>query len=203
MSARSLLALLAFLAADRRSAIRSWCPRSRSTRSRSARASPAPSCCCYGAILDPEGTPRRASPTTSSSCSRGRPSRSWCARRPRSSGIWINADSTAFRSAPSFFAVASSRPIARDRRRPHRGDLRARARLPAALADRRDRPGRADPLHHAGWSTCGSAKGSTTRTGEGVTISERRALPGAHRGAVERGHRHATPRRRSPSPTGG
>tara|TARA_B100000749_G_scaffold170813_1_gene131579 strand:- start:250 stop:1020 length:771 start_codon:yes stop_codon:yes gene_type:complete len=26
-------------------------------------------------------------------------------------GIWMNADSTAFRSAPSFFAVASSRPI--------------------------------------------------------------------------------------------
>jgi len=26
-------------------------------------------------------------------------------------GIWINADSTAFRSAPSFFAVASSRPV--------------------------------------------------------------------------------------------
>ena len=26
-------------------------------------------------------------------------------------GIWINADSTAFRSAPSYFAVASSRPI--------------------------------------------------------------------------------------------
>ncbi|MGZ3266206.1 MAG: TIGR02186 family protein, partial [Croceibacterium sp.] len=26
-------------------------------------------------------------------------------------GIWINADSTAFRSAPSYFAVASSKPI--------------------------------------------------------------------------------------------
>jgi uncharacterized protein (TIGR02186 family) len=26
-------------------------------------------------------------------------------------GIWVNADSTAFRSAPSFFAVAGSRPI--------------------------------------------------------------------------------------------
>lgn len=26
-------------------------------------------------------------------------------------GIWLNADSTAFRSAPSYFAVASSRPI--------------------------------------------------------------------------------------------
>src|SRR5690606_24460696 len=26
-------------------------------------------------------------------------------------GIWVNAASTAFRSAPSFFAVASSRPV--------------------------------------------------------------------------------------------
>ena len=28
-------------------------------------------------------------------------------------GIWINADSTDFRSVPSFYALASSRPIAR------------------------------------------------------------------------------------------
>lgn len=28
-------------------------------------------------------------------------------------GIWINADSTAFRSAPSYFAIASSKPISR------------------------------------------------------------------------------------------
>jgi uncharacterized protein (TIGR02186 family) len=28
-------------------------------------------------------------------------------------GIWINADSTAFRSAPSYFAVASSKPISK------------------------------------------------------------------------------------------
>lgn len=31
--------------------------------------------------------------------------------KQRIGGIWINADSTDFRSAPSFFAVASSRPI--------------------------------------------------------------------------------------------
>ncbi len=27
-------------------------------------------------------------------------------------GIWVNADSTAFRSVPSFYALASSRPMA-------------------------------------------------------------------------------------------
>ncbi len=47
-----------------------------------------------------------------SSCSRGPPSRSWCAKRPKVAGIWINADSTEFRSAPSYYAIASSRPIA-------------------------------------------------------------------------------------------
>ena len=31
--------------------------------------------------------------------------------KERVAGIWVNADSTAFRSAPSFFAVASSAPI--------------------------------------------------------------------------------------------
>ena len=31
-------------------------------------------------------------------------------------GIWMNADSDRFRSAPSFYAVASSRPIARPAR---------------------------------------------------------------------------------------
>ena len=32
--------------------------------------------------------------------------------KSRVAGIWVNADSTTFRSAPSFYAVASSRPIA-------------------------------------------------------------------------------------------
>ena len=32
--------------------------------------------------------------------------------KERLAGVWVNADSTDFRSAPAFFAVASSRPIA-------------------------------------------------------------------------------------------
>lgn len=66
----------------------------------------------YGAILDPSG--RRAleqydivvvlkGPTE--------PIRVREKARLRFLGIWVNADSTRFRSAPSFFAVASSRPI--------------------------------------------------------------------------------------------
>lgn len=34
-------------------------------------------------------------------------------RKQRIAGIWMNADSSRFRSAPSYYAVASSRPIAR------------------------------------------------------------------------------------------
>jgi hypothetical protein len=33
--------------------------------------------------------------------------------KQRIAGIWVNAESTEFRSAPTFFAVASSRPIGR------------------------------------------------------------------------------------------
>ena len=66
----------------------------------------------FGAILDPEGTPRRRRTTTSSSCSRARPVDRAARESRRSPGIWINADSAEFRSAPTFFAVASSRPIA-------------------------------------------------------------------------------------------
>ena len=65
----------------------------------------------FGAILDPQG--QRAGqaydivvvlkgPTT--------PIR--VREKERVAGIWVNAESTAFRSAPSFFAVASSKPIA-------------------------------------------------------------------------------------------
>ncbi len=64
----------------------------------------------FGAILDPQG--QRAGeqydivvvlkgPTT--------PIR--VREKERVAGIWVNAESTAFRSAPSFFAVASSAPI--------------------------------------------------------------------------------------------
>ncbi len=66
----------------------------------------------FGAILDPQG--QRAGeqyeivvvlkgPTT--------PIR--VREKERVAGVWVNADSTAFRSAPSFFAVASSAPIDR------------------------------------------------------------------------------------------
>lgn len=64
----------------------------------------------FGAILDPAGV--RAGRDYDIVVVLKGPSQSIRLREKRKiAGIWINADSTDFRSAPSFFAVASSRPI--------------------------------------------------------------------------------------------
>ncbi|MGH6787758.1 MAG: TIGR02186 family protein [Novosphingobium sp.] len=64
----------------------------------------------FGAILNPEGT--RAGRDYDIVVVLKGPTRSIVLReKQRMAGIWVNADSTEFRSAPTFFAVASSRPI--------------------------------------------------------------------------------------------
>lgn len=64
----------------------------------------------FGAILTPEGT--RAGQDYDIVVVLKGPTRSIVLReKQRIAGIWINAASTEFRSAPTFFAVASSRPI--------------------------------------------------------------------------------------------
>ena len=66
----------------------------------------------FGAILTPEGA--RAGPDYDVVVVLKGPTRSIVLReKQRIAGVWVNADSTEFRSAPSFFAVASSRPIAK------------------------------------------------------------------------------------------
>lgn len=66
----------------------------------------------YGAILNPEGT--RAGRDYDIVVVLKGPTQSIVLReKQKVAGVWINADSAEFRSAPSFFAVASSRPIAR------------------------------------------------------------------------------------------
>jgi len=65
----------------------------------------------YGAILDPDG--RRASDDYDIVVilrGPGQPIR--IREKQRFLGIWINAEATSFRSVPSFFALASSAPIA-------------------------------------------------------------------------------------------
>ena len=64
----------------------------------------------FGAIVDPQG--RRASrPYDVVVVLKGPTQPILLREKDKKFGIWLNAHSTAFRSAPSFFAVASSRPI--------------------------------------------------------------------------------------------
>ena len=64
----------------------------------------------FGAILEPDG--RRAGSEYEIVVVLKGPTQAIRVReKEKILGIWVNADSTAFRSAPSFFAVASSRPV--------------------------------------------------------------------------------------------
>ncbi|MCW1427723.1 TIGR02186 family protein [Novosphingobium sp. JCM 18896] len=64
----------------------------------------------FGAILNPEGT--RAGRDYDIAVVLKGPIQSILVREKRKvAGMWINAESTGFRSAPLFYAVASSRPI--------------------------------------------------------------------------------------------
>lgn len=64
----------------------------------------------FGAILSPEGT--RAGQDYDIVVVVEGPTRAIVLRqKSRVAGVWINADSTTFRSVPSFYAVASSRPL--------------------------------------------------------------------------------------------
>ena len=64
----------------------------------------------FGAILEPDG--RRAGRDYDIVVVLKGPTEPIRLReKAKKLGIWLNADSTAFRSAPSYFAVASSRPI--------------------------------------------------------------------------------------------
>lgn len=64
----------------------------------------------FGAILDPAG--RRAAQAYDIVVVLKGPTQPILLReKEKKLGIWVNARSTAFRSAPSFFAVASSRPV--------------------------------------------------------------------------------------------
>jgi uncharacterized protein (TIGR02186 family) len=63
-----------------------------------------------GAILDPQGR-RATQPYDVVVVLKGPTQPILVREKEKEFGIWLNAHSTAFRSAPSFFAVASSRPI--------------------------------------------------------------------------------------------
>lgn len=64
----------------------------------------------FGAILDPQGR-RAQEPYDIIVVLKGPTEPILMREKAKKLGVWVNAQSTAFRSAPSFFAVASSRPI--------------------------------------------------------------------------------------------
>src|SRR5690606_1085879 len=64
----------------------------------------------FGAILDPDGR-RAREPYDIVAVLKGPTEPVLLRGKEKKLGVWVNAHSTAFRSAPSFFAVASSRPI--------------------------------------------------------------------------------------------
>lgn len=64
----------------------------------------------FGAILSPEGT--RAAQSYDIVVMLKGPTQSIVVReKQKVAGVWINADSAEFRSAPSYYAIASTRPI--------------------------------------------------------------------------------------------
>ena len=90
---------------------------------------------------------RRVRPTTmSSSCWKVRRPGSWRGARATSAGIWINTQSITFESVPSYYAIASTRPLdemadrdpaARERHRLRAGAHDADPRLGDRAVDRR------------------------------------------------------------------
>ena len=64
----------------------------------------------YGAVIDPQGT-RRTTDYDIVVVLKGPTEPIRLREKERIAGIWMNAGSNDFRSAPSFFAVASSRPV--------------------------------------------------------------------------------------------
>lgn len=64
----------------------------------------------FGAILDPDGR-RAQQPYDIVVVLKGPTQPILLREKEKRLGIWVNAHSTAFRSAPSFFAVASSQPV--------------------------------------------------------------------------------------------
>ena len=67
----------------------------------------------FGAILYPGGRlPKGGKPTNVVVVVKGPTESILIREKARVAGIWVNAQSLSYRSAPSFYAVASSRPIA-------------------------------------------------------------------------------------------
>jgi uncharacterized protein (TIGR02186 family) len=113
-------------------------------------------------------------------------------------GVWVNAQSTAFRSAPSFFAVASSRPIA------DIVDERTAAIFELGLDFLQLSPaGAIDPAEQARFTSglvdLRRRQGLFRENPKGVTINDGVLYQARHGGALERADRPLHRRDRLPS----
>ena len=96
-------------------------------------------------------------------------------------GIWLNAESARFRSVPSFYAVASSRPLGR------RGRSSGRRRSTSSastISSSRRRSGALPEVQQRfehGLVDLKRRAACMSRRRHGVEVSERRAVPRAHR----------------------
>ena len=123
----------------------------------------------YGAILDPQGR-RARQPYDIVVVLKGPTEPILVREKAKTLGVWVNAQSTAFRSAPSFFSVASSRPIAEI------VDDRTAAIYELGLGFLQLSPtGAIDPVEQArftkGLVDLRQREGLYREAGEGVTIS--------------------------------
>ncbi len=123
----------------------------------------------YGAILDPQGR-RSREPYDIVVVLKGPTAPILVREKEKKLGVWVNAQSTAFRSAPSFFSVASSRPIAEI------VDNRTAAIYELGLGFLQLSPtGAIDPVEQArftqGLVDLRQREGLYREDGEGVTIS--------------------------------
>ena len=72
--------------------------------------------------------------------------------KEKMAGIWVNAERLRYRSAPSFYAIASSRPVRSLVDDRTRAIYEFGARQPAAIAGLVRAVFGAGPVHAAGWS---------------------------------------------------
>ena len=103
-------------------------------------------------------------------------------------GIWINADSTRFRSAPALLCCRFLAADLRYHRRQDRRNLRTRAGLSPAFPDRVDRPGAAEALYLR-YGQSGRARGTICAKPEQCNDQQIRIVSGPHRHSCAGAHR--------------
>jgi hypothetical protein len=135
----------------------------------------------FGAIRREGAPPEAPAPLDVIITIKGLARRCGCAARSRGFGIWINTDSVRVRQAPSFYAIATTRPLTtpdRDRALRHRSAWTRRF-AGSAPPDPSDTSSSPTPR-------CGCAsRTASTQLDDDVRLSRGHAVPEPHRDAGE------------------